>query len=179
MENPKGSKFFELGSGPSAPRSPPANSMLNAEDREAAVGAMARTAFGVTKALVDPTMARAEAATAVFMVLSLGLALRGDGTRFSGRGTPAQVWSRIEKGWLDLKAWISAKKVGFVARWLPLGLREPLAPFYLRLQSGTNNTTAVTEEGDGVATSVDFWCSGLCRALEYIWHDEEGGGKRT
>lgn len=72
VENPKGSKFFELGSGPSAPRSPPANSMLNAEDREAVAGAIARTAFGVTKALVDPTMARAEAATAVFMVLSLG-----------------------------------------------------------------------------------------------------------
>lgn len=69
-ENPKGSKFLELGSGPSAPRRPPANSMLNAEDREVVEGDTARTAFGVTKALVDPTMARAEAATAVFMMLS-------------------------------------------------------------------------------------------------------------
>lgn len=67
--NPKGSKFLELGSGPSAPRRPPANSIDKEEDRAAVAGATARTAFGVTKALVEPTIARAEAANAVLMVL--------------------------------------------------------------------------------------------------------------
>lgn len=67
--NPRGSKFLELGSGPSAPRRPPANSIDKEEDRAAVEGATdARTAFGVTKALVEPTIARAEAANAVLMV---------------------------------------------------------------------------------------------------------------
>lgn len=82
VENPKGSKFFELGSGPSAPLRPPANS-IDGVARTAVLAprevssefegdSAARAADGATKAWVEPTMARAEAANTVFILL-LGL----------------------------------------------------------------------------------------------------------
>ena len=78
--NPRGSKFFELGSGPSAPLRPPANSIdgvartavVDPRDvsREFEDASAARAADGATKASVEPTMARTDAAKAVFIVVA-------------------------------------------------------------------------------------------------------------
>lgn len=66
---------MELGSGPAAPMRPPANSIegvtrpaLVARELEGAFANNARVAVGATKASVEATMARAEAANAVFIL---------------------------------------------------------------------------------------------------------------
>lgn len=78
---------------------PPANSMLN-DDEVVGRATAARTAFGVTKAFVEPTMARAEA-NAVFMVeLGLVLVTRG------GVGVRREI-ERGDRpqGWRERKMW--------------------------------------------------------------------------